>query len=288
MDLIVISFLFAFAQIVVELIMQVIATRTLKFFDFFSWKTMILDFLFRWLVLYVFYAIIYFVIGFQVVDMFGNIIVFTSIFIGVVLVSIYGYALKPIIIFRDKKLSRSTNHEKTYQDILFGNKIYIHTKNFNNAYAIGILKFAKGVILSNELVEKMSPDELKGIIAHEVGHLKRNHIFKLYLAFVVAIAIGYFCSVYVFPITFAKLPIHEAFQHAIKGGIFYGVPIWIISSLTQRVLEYEADAYAGTLAGKEHIIAALNKLDEMSGGKVSQGNLAYPTLEQRIANILKS
>ncbi len=278
------SFAIVLSQIIIDVIVRLISFGKFKFFDFISLKTMLIDFFCRWLFAYVLYFIMYLILGFYFENTFSQILVF----IIIAIMSIYSYALQPFIFLRDKKMERSKIYEDRFKDILLGNKIYKHKNNFNNAYAIGMLKHAKAIVISNDLIENMSDSELKGIIAHEVGHLKQKHIFKLYLAFVVAIAIGYFCSTYILPLTFAKLPIPEALQHALGGGIFYGLPIWIIPSLTQRVLEYEADAYAGTLAGKEHIIAALNKLDEMSGGKVSQGNLAYPTLEQRIANILKS
>jgi len=76
--------------------------------------------------------------------------------------------------------------------------------------------------------------------------------------------------------------------HAINGGVFYGLPMWLIPSLTQRVFEYEADAYASRLVDKKSIIEALNKLNEMSNGKIAKGGITHPSLEKRIDNILKS
>jgi len=171
-------------QVILELIINSFLVGKLKFPDFFS----------RWVLTYCFLFVIYFIIGFNIEALYLKVLIFISIAI----LQLYGYTLQPFIVLRDKKIKRSIKHEEDNKDILLGNKIYIHKNNFANAYAMGVLKFAKGIILSKSIIEKMDITQLRGVIAHEVGHLKKYHLLKLYISLMLAIAIGYFSTIYIY------------------------------------------------------------------------------------------
>ena len=163
---------------------------------------------------------------------------------------------------------------------------YIVMRKFLNAYAIGVLHFAKGVIISQDLVDKMSSHELSGIIGHEIGHLERRHLFKLYLATIFATVLGYALFIYSSPyIESLNYNIH--LLRGLFGGIFYGLPLWLIPSFYQRKLELEADKYSAKLTSKDCIIGSLKKLDIITRGAVSKGGDTHPKLKNRINNVLR-
>jgi Zn-dependent protease with chaperone function len=58
--------------------------------------------------------------------------------------------------------------------------IYITRQDgFFNAMAQKLLKSSGGIIIGQKLMKELSDDALEGVVAHEVGHIKHNHINKL-------------------------------------------------------------------------------------------------------------
>ncbi len=51
-----------------------------------------------------------------------------------------------------------------------------------NAMVVGIFPFLRYVLLSDRLVEELSPDEVEAVFGHEVGHVKHHHMLY-YLVF---------------------------------------------------------------------------------------------------------
>jgi len=59
-------------------------------------------------------------------------------------------------------------------------KLYIMDAMYVNAFAIG----RKTVALTRGAIETLSPDELKGVIAHELGHITHGHTKALLLSLI--------------------------------------------------------------------------------------------------------
>lgn len=278
-----ISFFWASSFILIKLLVYVIGRKKIEFPDFFSWKSLFFEIIVLTVVCNTFFFLInnFFEQKTQTLYVHLFILFFISI------VRFYSFAIEPIIVFTNKKIIRDINVEDKYKKILNGIRVYRYKGNLSNAYAIGVLNFAKGIIISQDLVDKMSSYELSGIIGHEVGHLKKKHLFKLYLSTIFAILLGYTLFMYYSPyIESLNYNIH--LLRGLFGGIFYGLPLWLIPSLYQRKLELEADEYSAQLTSKDCIISSLKKLDTITRGAVSKGGDTHPKLKYRINNVLRS
>ena len=136
-----------------------------------------------------------------------------------------------------------------------------------NAFFTGFGKFRR-IVLFDTLTEKHSVDELVSILAHEVGHYKKQHIFKSILISIITTGLlfflisffinneGLFSAFRMQSISIYASLIFFAFLYAPINMV-----ISILSKMLSRKREYEADAYAVETHGKpESMISALKKL----------------------------
>jgi len=70
-------------------------------------------------------------------------------------------------------------------------KVYIIPTNASNAFATGRSKKHAAVAATQGILELLSEDELKGVMAHEVSHIKNNDILIQSVAATIAGVIGY-------------------------------------------------------------------------------------------------
>jgi STE24 endopeptidase len=137
----------------------------------------------------------------------------------------------------------------------------------SNAYFTGFGKFRR-IVLFDTLIEKHTVDELVSVLAHEMGHYKKKHIYKS--MFIGIITTGF---LFFFLSCFINNPgLFEAFQmqntSIYASLVFFGflyAPVMEIISLygncMSRRHEYEADAFAvNTGSNPEAMISALKKL----------------------------
>ncbi|MFM9959026.1 MAG: M48 family metallopeptidase [Phycisphaerales bacterium] len=67
---------------------------------------------------------------------------------------------------------------------------HTHTGMINGAL-VGILPWARYILLTDALLERMPPNEVEAVMAHEVGHAARRHIPWMGAAVIVSSAIAY-------------------------------------------------------------------------------------------------
>jgi len=61
-----------------------------------------------------------------------------------------------------------------------------HTRgNIANAMVVGVCPWLRYVLLSDRLIEELTPDEIEAVFGHEVGHVKHNHML-FYLSFLLS------------------------------------------------------------------------------------------------------
>jgi STE24 endopeptidase len=135
-----------------------------------------------------------------------------------------------------------------------------------NAFFAGILG-SKSIVLYDTIIELLSIDELKAVLAHEIGHYKNKHIiinFSLELIFVGIFLYSYMYflsdnrilnAFYVYNFSYAT--------YLVLFYIFFSSfsPIYtLVSNLINRKMEYAADKYSSIYAGNENLISALKKL----------------------------
>jgi len=135
-----------------------------------------------------------------------------------------------------------------------------------NAYFSG-LGPKKTIALFDTLVEKHSEEELVAVLAHEVGHYKKNHIKQG--MFISIVQIGLMC--YLFELC-TKLPEittalgaeYGAFHLGLIGFSLLFSPIGLIlgifGNIISRKNEFEADDYAKKTYDGESLKLALKKL----------------------------
>ena len=167
-----------------------------------------------------------------------------------------------------------------------------------NAYFSGIGK-VKRIILYDTLLEMMDRDEILAVLAHEAGHWKKKHIFKMLVATEV---LSLFIIYAVFQLVQTNLLTdlfsigEETFAAKIVilgflGGII-SLPFTPVSSFISRRFEREADVFAFSLAGnKEAMISALIKLSKDNLSNLHPHPLyagfyySHPPMVQRIEQI---
>ncbi len=135
-----------------------------------------------------------------------------------------------------------------------------------NAYFTGFGQ-AKRIVFFDTLLEKLAPEEIEAVLAHELGHYKRRHVWKrigvLALASLAFLwLLGYLIDAPWFyeglgMSTPGTAPALALFSLAIPVFTF---PLSPLMSALSRRHEYEADAYAAQQTHARDLVAALVKL----------------------------
>jgi Zn-dependent protease with chaperone function len=164
-------------------------------------------------------------------------------------------------------------------------KVYLIEADITNAFATGILPFSKIILIGRALIDKLSEEELKSIVTHEMGHLSKNHLLKafVYQSFIAAVVS--FLWTKINPVIISS-PYYFWFFVS-YFGLVYGLSSLIILGLVQKISEKEADVYAAKLTSPKHMVSALNKLNQETKGAMEKWSFNYPTLKERIENINK-
>lgn len=175
-----------------------------------------------------------------------------------------------------------------------------------NAFATGWNRNDALVAVSQGLLERFSPDEVKAVLAHEIGHVANGDMVTLALiqgvvnTFVIVASrvAGYLVDRVVFRTERGHGP--GFFITSMVAQLVFGILASIIVCWFSRQREFRADAGSAALAGREKMIAALQKL-RLSAGQphlpdqvaafgisgTSSGGLrklfmTHPPLEERI------
>jgi heat shock protein HtpX len=140
-------------------------------------------------------------------------------------------------------------------------KVYIVENPAPNAFAFGRTQKSSNVALHTGLLEKLSDDEVRAVIAHEVGHIKHRDVLVMTLASALPVLLFY---IIYFGTIFAG-------SRDRGGGLNY-LGAWIGGMVAQflamllvlylsRVREYHADAYSAYATKKPTALAnALAKI----------------------------
>ena len=129
----------------------------------------------------------------------------------------------------------------------------------------------KTIALYDTLIENHTEEELLAVLAHEVGHYKKNHVFK---GLILSIAqIGLMCFLFQLClneglISFALGAEIPTFHLGLIGFSLLYSPIGLITGLMMNIFsrknEYEADKFAKDTYDGNHLSLALKKLSANS------------------------
>lgn len=188
-------------------------------------------------------------------------------------------------------------------------EVGIFPANQSNAFATGWNKNAALVAVSQGMMQRFSKDEIRAVMAHEIGHVANGDMVTLALVQGV---------VNTFVIFLSRVIGSIVDRVVFKNNSGHGIGFFIVSMISQVVLgilastivfwfsrrrEFRADAAAAQLAGADPMISALQRLgresempdempDNMQAFGINKGrrsdimsNLfaSHPPLEDRIA-----
>ena len=175
-----------------------------------------------------------------------------------------------------------------------------------NAFATGARRDAALVAVSTGLLKSMSQQEAEAVLAHEVSHVANGDMVTL------ALIQGVMNT---FVIFLARVIGHTVDRVVFRNEEGHGPAFWITTIVAELVLgllatiivmwfsrqrEFRADAGGARLAGRQHMIGALERLrerhpaplpDKMAAFGIAGGGgaglkrlfMSHPPLEERIA-----
>lgn len=169
-----------------------------------------------------------------------------------------------------------------------------------NAYFTGIGP-KKRIVLFDNLIEKLTTEEIVAVLAHEIGHNKKKHIVKSIILSSVTSLIMF--SLLGFLISSPDLSAamggsQPSFHLGIFAFMILYTPISLIlgigSNIMSRKNEYEADAFAAEHGLGDALCSALKKISSEALSNLQPHpafvflKYSHPTLLQRIRKILNS
>ncbi|GAB4378910.1 MAG: zinc metalloprotease HtpX [Elainellaceae cyanobacterium] len=192
-------------------------------------------------------------------------------------------------------------------------KLYVVPSPGANAFATGRDPHHAAVAVTQGIVHLLPPDELEGVIAHELSHIRNRDTLTQAVAATVAGAISYLAQILQYSLWFG------GGSRDRQGG---GNPVGILAAMIlaplaatviqmaiSRTREFEADAGAARLTGNPRALArALQRLEASARQLPMQSNPAFepllivnslsgqflgslfsthPSTEARIQNLLK-
>ena len=180
-----------------------------------------------------------------------------------------------------------------------------------NAFATGMNKNSALVAVSTGLLRNMNRDEVEAVLAHEVGHVANGDMVTMALiqgvlntfVFFLSRVLGQIIDQAVFKRGANEGPGIGYFVTVIVLEIVFGIIASVIAMWFSRQREFRADAAGAQFAGRQKMIAALERLQLNHGqtalpkdvqafgisGGVASGLkrlfMTHPPLEERIATL---
>ncbi len=170
-----------------------------------------------------------------------------------------------------------------------------------NAYFTGIGK-AKRIVFFDTLIEKLEPLEVEAVLAHELGHFKRQHIRKrllvsFALSFVILAILGWVSAQPWFYLGLGVTPDMGGYNGGLALALFilvapvFGFFFTPLGSLASRKHEYEADHFAAEKSSATALISALVKLYQDNASTLTPDPIytafysSHPPAPLRIAHL---
>jgi heat shock protein HtpX len=148
-------------------------------------------------------------------------------------------------------------------------KLYVLPQQAPNAFATGRNPQHAAVAVTRGLLELMNQEEVEGVLAHELAHVKNRDILISSIAATIAGAITLLASFARWGAIFGGLGGRDDREGGLFGllamAIFAPIAALVIQMAVSRSREYAADATGASIAGNPHGLArALEKLGAYS------------------------
>ncbi len=191
-------------------------------------------------------------------------------------------------------------------------KVYIIDADQPNAFATGRNPKHAAVAVTNSIMRLLSPEELEGVIGHELTHIKHRDILVSSVAATIAGAITFLAQMAQWAFIFGGFGRGSNDE---GGNPFVALIMMIVAPIAAMIVqmaisrsrEYAADAGGARITGNPRYLAsALRKLDTasgkipmkatpatshlfivnpLSGKKVAKLFSTHPPVEERIARL---
>ncbi|MFZ5766042.1 MAG: zinc metalloprotease HtpX [Thermodesulfobacteriota bacterium] len=195
-------------------------------------------------------------------------------------------------------------------------RIYVIDDPAPNAFATGRNPSHAAVAVTRGLLELLNRDELEGVLAHELAHIRNRDILISSIAAVMAGAIGYLASMAQWTMLFGGMRSSGEDGDGGGAGLIGGIAMMIVAPLAATIIqlaisrsrEFQADASGAALCGRPHSLAnALAKLEQgnrrqpmdinpataqmyivnpLSGGQIAGLFATHPPIRERINRLL--
>jgi STE24 endopeptidase len=173
----------------------------------------------------------------------------------------------------------------------------------SNAYFAGFGRNRR-VVLYDTLIEKMTDGEVLAVLAHEIGHYQKKHIW-------INMGLGILQSaimLYIFGrlASSIQLPVALGFENATEPIFHLSLVAFVIlfspiehvlgmfTNVLSRKMEYQADAFATKHNLGQNLVNALKKLSAENLSNLTPHpayvfvNYSHPTLYQRVKKIFQA
>ena len=166
-----------------------------------------------------------------------------------------------------------------------------------NAYFTGFGN-NKRIVFFDTLLERLTPGEVEGVLAHELGHFRKHHVIqRIVLMFAISLGFLWLLGQLIdAPWFYAGLGVPVQNTALALVLFFLVIPVFTfllspLGSYLSRRNEFEADAYAAANASATDLIHALVKLYEDNASTLTPDPLhslfydSHPPAAQRIARL---
>lgn len=137
------------------------------------------------------------------------------------------------------------------------------------------------IIVGRGLLEALSVDDIKAILAHEIGHVLNRDVTRRFLP---VACVGFVLHALYYGAVVGTLG-HNV-GTALLGGLGIAIFWQFLPSLVQRRWEFEADRRAVELIGdSERVAQALERFCEVNGTTLDDKSLTHPSMRARLQAI---
>ncbi len=140
-------------------------------------------------------------------------------------------------------------------------EVWVYDSPDPNAFATGPSKNNSMVAVSNGLLQNLREDEVKAVLAHEMGHVYNGDMFATTILAGLMNTFVFYIAMWVRRIFAERGQAMLGFGLSLVIQIVVSILASIVISWFSRRREFRADAFAARVYGKDSMISALRAID---------------------------